>query len=604
MEQTTQLPQRKDVPQESTWNAEALFESWDAWQAELAAANEALPGLSAFSGRLGKSPAVLADWFKAYQSEVGRLIRLQVYVTMSLAVDTSDSVAKGAYGQLSAYVGNFSATTAFADPEMQAIGDKLLEWAEKPQLRVYRHYFDNLLREVPHTRSAEVEEVLGLLEDALGNIYTTASELTNTDLKFTQAVDSQGKRHPVVQATVTPTGIQSPDRELRRTAWESYCDAHLAVKNTLASNYLTQVKASLFEARVRGYQSVLESRLKPYNLPLEVFHNLIDTFRANLPVWHRYWEVKRKVLDIDALRPYDIWAPVVKAQPRVSFSESVDWIGDSLAPLGAEYVQAIRRGCLVDRWVDYAQNAGKRQGAFSTRSFDSFPYIFMTFDGSLMGMSVLAHELGHSMHSYQAAQHQPGVYRDYNMMSSSVAETASNFHQAMTRAYLMETKADDVDFQLALIDEAIFNFHRYFFQMLNLARFELEVFTRAEAGKPLNADIMNGIMADLYAEGYGSTMSDDSERTSITWAEFPHLYAPFYTFQYAVGISAAHALADGVLKSPEAAQKYLDFLNAGASRYPMDLYELAGVDMTSPEPVEKSFKVLADLVERMDQLTG
>jgi oligoendopeptidase F len=190
------------------------------------------------------------------------------------------------------------------------------------------------------------------------------------------------------------------------------------------------------------------------------------------------------------------------------------------------------------------------------------------------------------------------------MMSSSVAETASNFHQAMTRAYLMETKADDVDFQLALIDEAIFNFHRYFFQMLNLARFELEVFTRAEAGKPLNADIMNGIMADLYAEGYGSTMSDDSERTSITWAEFPHLYAPFYTFQYAVGISAAHALADGVLKSPDAAQKYLDFLNAGASRYPMDLYELAGVDMTSPEPVEKSFKVLADLVERMDQLTG
>jgi oligoendopeptidase F len=604
MEQTTQLPQRKDVSKESTWNAEALFESWDAWQAELAAANDALPGLSAFAGQLGNSPTMLADWFDAYQAEVGRLIRLQVYVSMSLAVDTNDSVAKGAYGQFSAYAGNFSATTAFADPEMQAIGGKLLEWAETSQLRFYRHYFDNLLRKVPHTRSPEVEEVLGLLEDPFGSIYATASELTNTDLKFAQAVDSQGGRHPVAQSTVTPTGIQSPDRELRRTAWESYCDAHLAVKNTLASNYLTQVKASVFEARVRGYQSVLESRLKPYNLPLDVFHNLIDTFRANLPVWHRYWEVKRKVLGVDVLHPYDIWAPVVKAQPQVSFAESIDWIGDSLVPLGVEYVQAMRRGCLVDRWVDYAQNDGKRQGAFSTRSFDSFPYIFMTFDGSLMGMSVLAHELGHSMHTYQAALHQPGVYRDYNMMSSSVAETASNFHQAMTRAYLMGAKADDEDFQLALIDEAIFNFHRYFFQMLNLARFELEVFTRAEAGQPLNADILNDIMTDLYAEGYGRTLSDDSERTSITWAEFPHLYAPFYTFQYAVGISAAHALADGVLKSPSFAHKYLDFLNAGASLYPLDLYELAGVDMTSPEPVEKSFGVLADLVERMDQLTG
>jgi oligoendopeptidase F len=208
------------------------------------------------------------------------------------------------------------------------------------------------------------------------------------------------------------------------------------------------------------------------------------------------------------------------------------------------------------------------------------------------------------MHTYLASQKQPGVYRDFSMMSSSIAETASTFHQAMTRAYLMEAKAGDANFLIALIDEAMFNFHRYYFQMPTLARFELEVYSRAEKGDPLNAEILNDIMADLYAEGYGATMTDDPGRTSITWAEFHHLYMPFYTFQYSVGISAAHALADGARSNPEAAQQYLDFLSAGASLYPIDLYSLAGVDMSSPEPVQKTFHVLVDLVDRLDELTS
>ncbi|MBN1146265.1 MAG: oligoendopeptidase F [Anaerolineales bacterium] len=603
MPTTQRLPARKDVPKESTWNSEALFKDWSAWRTELEAARQALPALSAFAGKLGAGPDTLADWLDAYQEQAGRLIRLQIYVRMSSAVDSGDATAKSALGQLMAFSGEFNAAAAFARPEMLALGGKLLEWADTPRLQVYRHYFDNLLRQGEHTRSEEVEAIMGMLEDIFGSIANTASELTDSDLKFADAVDSQGQQHAVAQSTVTPTGIQSPDRQRRRTAWENFCDAHLGMKNTLASNYLAHVKASIFQAKVRGYASVLELRLKPYNLPLEVFYNLIEVFKARLPVWHRYWQAKRKILGVDALHPYDIWAPVVEAQPQVSFHEAVDWISAALAPLGAEYAQTIRRGCLEERWVDYAQNAGKRQGAFSNRSFGNFPYIFTTFNGSLMAMSVLAHELGHSMHAYMAAQRQPGVYRDYNMMSSSITETASNFHQAMTRAYLLQAKASDANFQIALIDEAMFNFHRYFFQMPTLARFELEVYTRAEQGKPLNADILNGIMASLYAEGYGESMSDDPERSAITWAEFVHLYMPFYTFQYAVGVSAAHALAEGVRNSPQAARNYLDFLGAGASLYPIDLFKLAGVDMSTPEPVEKTFDVLAGLVDRLDKLT-
>ena len=603
MSQTTALPKRTDVPKESTWNAEALFKNWDTWRAELDIARSALPKLSAYCGKLSEGAETLADWLDLYQAEVGRLARLQVYVGMSTAVDTNNSDAKAARGQISAYLGEFSAAAAFADPEIQSIGEELYKWAETPRLNPYRHYFDNLLRKGPHTRSAEVEGVLGMLEDTFNNISSTTGELTNTDLEFADAVDSRGVSYPVMQATINAY-LESKDRELRRTAWESYGDAYLSMQNTLASNYLTHVKASVFQARVRGYSSVLESRLMPFNLPVKVFYNLIESFQANLPVWHDYWETKRVLLGVDALRPYDVWTPIADTQPTVNYRQAVEWISESLKPLGEAYVSAIRRGCLEERWVDYAQNIGKRQGAFSTRSFDCFPYIFMTFNGSLTSMSTLAHELGHSMHSYLAAQRQPAVYRDYTMMSSSVAETASNFHQAMTRAYLMETKADDPTFQIALIDEAIANFHRYFFQMPTLARFELEVFTRAETGQPLNADILNGIMADFFAEGYGGTMTDDPERTSITWAKFPHLYAPFYTFQYAVGISAAHALADQVRTSAEGDQKYRDFLGAGASRYPMDLYELAGVDMTTSAAVQKAFDVLAGMTARLKELAG
>jgi oligoendopeptidase F len=604
MENQPQLPPRKDIPKECTWSSEALFASWGAWQAELELVQRALPDLAAFAGKLKTGPEVVARWLDAYQDQMGRLFRLTTYVRMSGAVDASDNEAKAASGQIGGFSGEFRATTAFAEPELQSLGDNLLQWAQTPELKVYRHYFENLLRQKKHTRSSEVESLLGMLEDTLGNISTTATELTNTDMKFPPSLDSQGQLHPVAQATVPPTGIQSNDRLQRRNAWENFCDAHLAVKNTLASNYITQVKASVFKARARGYTSVLESRLEPFNLPLEVFYNLIDTFRANLAIWHRYWEVKRKILGVDSIHPYDIWAPIVKTPPQVSFHEAVDWISRALEPLGSEYVTILRRGCLEERWVDYAQNAGKRQGAFSNRSFGNHPYICTTYDKSLMSMSVLAHELGHSMHTYLAAQRQPGVYRDYNMMSSSVAETASNFHQAMTRAYLMQAKADDTDFQLALIDEAMFNFHRYFFQMPTLARFELEVFTRAESGKPLNANIMNSIMSDLYAEGYRDTMVDDPERTSITWAEFGHLYMPFYTFQYAVGISAAHALAEEVRKNPQTAQNYLQFLSAGASEYPLDLYKLAGVDMSTPQPVERAFATLNNLINRLDELAG
>ena len=599
--------ERKNVSVEQTWNKEMVYPSWKEWQAEFETARAELKTLSEFKGTLGQGPERLAAWFEQYDLHYQRLMRLVSYTRMHVVVDANDGEAKGYNGQMGGLAAQFSTAVAFVEPEILALGDVVLGWCEShAPLADYKHYFDNILRLKPHKRSQEVEELMGMLQESFEGISGTIRELTNTDLKFRSAIDSKGQEHPVLQATVAPTGIQSTDIAQRKSAWENYADGYLAMENTLASGYITNIKQWLFEARVRGYDSVLELMLAPANTPVDVFHAMVDTFKDNLHVWHKYWDVKRRILKQDQIHPYDVWAPIVKNPPVISYYQAVDWISDALKPLGDEYVSALRKGCLEDRWVDWAPNAGKRLGAASSLMVKNTPpFIFTSYDDSLIAMSVLAHELGHSMHSYFMYHNVLSVYNGYEVLSSTVAETASNFNQAMLRAYLKEVKGDDPEFQIAMIDEAIFNFHRYFFTMPTLARLEFEVCSRIQDGKPVTTQDLKSLMKQYYAEGYGETMTDDPERTAITWAQYGHLYYPFYTFQYGVGISAATALANGVKSGkPGATEKYLSFLKAGGSKYTMDLFDLAGVDMTSPNPVQDAFKVLSDMVDQLETLTS
>jgi oligoendopeptidase F len=304
---------------------------------------------------------------------------------------------------------------------------------------------------------------------------------------------------------------------------------------------------------------------------------------------------------VETLHPYDIWAPLTPNKPAVTFDEAVQWVCDGLAPMGDEYVAAMRRGCLEERWVDWRQNEGKTAGAFSWGAHGTFPFIVMSFGGDLGGMSTLAHELGHSMHSYLAWRKQPFVYAEYSLFA---AETASNFHQAMVRAHLFRAN-DDRDFQISLIEEAMDNFHRYFFIMPTLARFELETHRRVEKGEGLNADGMIDLMVELFEEGYGGKMHVHRERVGMTWATFGHLFADYYVYQYATGISAAHALSHRILSGEKGAREdYLGFLEAGGSEYPLEALRGAGVDMTKPDAVEETYGVLAGMVDRLERLIG
>ncbi|MFO7545208.1 MAG: M3 family metallopeptidase [Trueperaceae bacterium] len=390
----------------------------------------------------------------------------------------------------------------------------------------------------------------------------------------------------------------STDRDLRRKSYASYSDGFLSYRNTLADLYLGRVKQSVFWARVRGYPSTVEEQLTPREVPRAVLEAVVNTFQANLGVWHRYWAARRALLGLERHEEWDVFAPLSPNPPSVPYQQAVEYILEGMAPLGSDYLEPLRRGLLEERWVDVYPNRGKRDGAFATRAYGSQPYILMSFQGDLESMSTLAHELGHAMHSQLMDREQPLPYANYAMMA---AETASNFNQALVRSHLLG-KLTAPEERLAVLDEAFYNFHRYFFIMPTLVRFELEVHQAVERGEGLTADKLGAIMQRLFQEGYGDEITA-TERTGITWAQFGHLYMPFYTFQYAAGISAAAALADDVHAGKDgAAERYLAFLRAGSSVPPVDALRAAGVDMTTPEPIERAFGVVEGYVQELEAL--
>jgi oligoendopeptidase F len=469
---------------------------------------------------------------------------------------------------------------------------------EEPELTLYRHYFDVLRTREGHVRSPEVEQVLAMASDALDTPRSVHVLLADADLKY-GPVDTDEGQVEVASGTLAQL-LRSEDIRVRKEGWEHYADGFLSVKNAVAACVAGGVKRAVLDAHVHNYATALDAALARTHIPRSVYDNILETSRRKLPVWHRYWSIRRRALGLDMLHPYDIFAPLTKNDPRVSYEESVEMICEGMSPLGEEYCEPMRHGMLNERWVDVYPNVGKRSGAYSSGFYGTNPFILMSHIDDLESMSTLAHEIGHSMHSYLSRKHQPQVYSRYGLFA---AEVASNFNQAMVRAHLLE-KNKDPNFQIAVLEEAMYNFHRYFFLMPILARWELEMHTRVERGEALTADSMITHMAELFREGYGPEVEIDEPRVGITWAQFStHLYSNYYVYQYSTGISAANALADRVLKGGEsAAEDYKKFLRAGGSVFPLDALKLAGIDMTSPEPVERAFNVLEGHIDRLERL--
>jgi len=593
-------PPRSRVEKHQTWNAESVFAGEAAWEAERKGILESLDSIRKFQGHLGNSPSMLREALNARDELFVRAQRLYMYASFAQAVDTTDRKASGMQGRAASMNGQVAGAIAFFAPELIHLGHgRLREWMQQdPQLAVYAHSIDDLFRRQAHVRSGEIEELLGMLTDPFDGPSNTASMLTNADFKFLPAVSGTGTGLVVTQSSLSRI-LLGADRTARQSAWNHYMDRYVEFKNTLASNLITSMKADVLRARARQHDSSLAASLFDNNVPVEVFHNLLDRFKRHLPVWHRYFDLRRRALRQRDLAYYDMWAPLGRKKVKLSFAQAVDMISQGLAPLGREYTDALRRGCLEQRWVDWVPNKGKAYGAFSYGAPGTHPFIMMSFTDEVESMSNLAHELGHSMHSYLTWKHQPLVYSDYSLF---IAEVASNFHQAMVRSHLLKTSTDTA-FQIAVIEEAMGNFFRYFFQMPTLARFELETHRRIEKGESLTADDMLELMADLFAEAFGPKVKIDRPRVGMVWSTFGHLFANYYIYQYATGISGAHALSSRILRGEKgAADDYLGFLTAGSSAYPLDVLKQAGVDLASPKPVEETFAVMEEYIDRLEKL--
>jgi len=600
MAKSSSVPTRTKVNPKFTWNAESVFATLADWEKALEQVAAEVPTIKKFQGHLGDSPAALVTGLQAIEDLAIRLSRVGVYAGMQHNCDATDQAATAMLGKVQSVSGLVRSATAFAEPELLAIGQaKLKEWqTQDARLVPYAMFFDNLFRKQAHVRSEEIEELLGMLGDPFSGPSGSTGMLTDADFKFAPAKSSGGEKLDLTQGTYHGY-MGHADRKVRRTAWENYTDKYLEFKNTLANNYASSIKQNVFHMRARQHSSTLAASLFENNIPVEVFHSLINTFKQNLPTWHRYWAIRRKALGLKTLHPYDIWAPFSQKTIKVPYLKAVDWICEGMAPMGKDYVAVMRRGCIEDRWVDVYPNVGKRAGAFSWGVSGTHPFIMMSYNDDLFSLSTLAHELGHSMHSYLTWQHQPLTYSDYSLF---VAEVASNFNQVLVRAHLLETQKNRA-FQIRVIEEAMSNFHRYFFVMPTLARFELEAHARVERGEGLTADELIDLMADLFSEGYGGEMEVDRARVGITWATFGHLFSDYYVYQYATGISGAHALGNRVLRhEPNAVENYLGFLSAGSALYPLDALQRAGVDLTTPQPVEETFAVMKEYVNRLESL--
>lgn len=597
---TATLPKRAMVPHEHTWNLASLFASPDDWEEAYQAIERELPALATFQGRLGEAPATLVNWFATTSRLAQAMGKIFCYAQLQFDTDTTSQTSAALVSRAQGLGTRLASAVAFAGPELLALDPahiaQMLD--SEPQLATYRQFFANLQRQRDYVRSAEVEDVLALAGDALNVPWNSYQMLAEGDLDFGTVADAAAQPYQVARGTIDEL-LHSPDRTLRKAAWNAYADGFLKLRNTLGALIGGNVQANVFRMRTRRYASSCAAALSESNIPVAVYENVLAACSRHMPIWHRYWELRRRALGLDRIEVCDTFAPLTSNQPTVPYAQAVEWVCAGLAPLGDDYVRVARAGLTSARWVDIYPNQGKQGGAYSNAAYGVHPYILMNYSNDLGSMSTLAHELGHAMHSYLTNTSQPYVYASYKIF---VAEVASNFNQALTRAFLLRTYPER-DFQLAVLEETMENFHRYLFLMPILARFELRMHEEVEQGRALTPDSMSDMLLDLFREGYGPAGELDGARVGITWAQFPHLYASFYVYQYASGIAAATMLADQVLQGDGGAvERYLQFLRAGDSCYPLDALKLAGVDMTEPEPMDRAFKVLEGYIDQIDQL--
>lgn len=599
MTETQKVPRRDEVPEQYRWNLTTIYADDAAWEQDVAAIEQMLSDVAALQGRVAHSADDLLTALQRRDQVSMRLWQIYVYANRRFDSDTTDPVGQALAERAGTLAAKVGAALAFIEPEILAAPeDQIRSWIrESPDLAVYEYALDQLLRQRAHVRSAEVEAILAQFSDitrAPGEIFEV---LTNADLHFPSIEDEQGQPVQLSHGRFLRF-LRSPDRRVRRDAFVGYYSAFQGIRNTLGASLAAQVRTHVLNARVRNYASSLEAALTPNDIPVEVYHNLIATVNASLPRLHRYFQVRRRIMGLDELHFYDLYAPLVpEADVAVPYEEAERMVRAAFEPLGDEYGAAVAQA-FRSRWIDVYENIGKRSGAYSDGSYTTPPFMLLNYQERLNDVFTLAHELGHAMHSYFTRKSQPYIYGDYTIF---VAEVASTLNEALLTDHLLRTR-DDPTLRRYLIVEQLEDIRTTLFRQTMFAEFELEIHRRAEAGEPLTTDLFSTIYGDLVARYHGAEVALD-EQITLEWARIPHFYYNFYVYQYATGLSAALALHKRIVQEGSSAiERYLRFLHSGSSRPSIELLRDAGVDMLSPAPIQAAMDHFGALLDELEQM--
>lgn len=590
---------RSEVAVQDTWDLTTMFASNEVWEGDYKAVSQEIENFASWKKSMGESSTTFLKTIQNYMQIERHMSKLAVYAMQRADEDAANSFYQTMKQKVDRMYVRFDEVCAWMEPKIMELGREWVDNAisEEPALKEYSRFLHDILRMEAHIASPEIEELLasaGEIALAPDNIY---SMFSYADLKFPAAVDSQGNTHSVTAGSFAMLE-ESQDRTLRKSVYESLYGTYEKFQNTVAAMFAANVQQAGFYAKARKYPSTRAYYLDDNKIPEEVYDNLIDTIHKNIHLLHRYVRLRKKMLGVEELHFYDVYTPLVKDFTHVySFEEAEELVKEGLRPLGEEYLSLLQEG-FDHRWIDKYENEGKRSGAYSGGCYDSVPYVLMNFTGNLDNVFTLAHEMGHSLHSYYSRHNQPYQDSHYRIF---VAEVASTCNEALLNEYLL-SKATDKTEKMYLLNHFLESYKGTVFRQTMFAEFEYLCHKKVQEGKILTAGTLNQYYKELNEFYFGSDMICD-DKIALEWARIPHFYTPFYVYQYATGFSAAMALSNKILQEGQpAVENYKKFLKLGCSVDSISALKVAGVDMSSSKPIEEALIIFENMLAQMEAL--
>jgi oligoendopeptidase F len=594
------LPARNEISPEDTWRLEDIFPSDDEWNKEYNEVEKLIPDAGKFQGRLGESAETLYTALQFQDHLLSRLGKLYTYAHMRYDQDTTNSFYQGMDDKIKNLYSEAASALAYIVPELLAEDEEKIEGflKEKTELQLYKHSLEEINLQRPHVLSADQESLLAQASEVLGASSNTFGMLNNADLEFPSIKDENGEEVEITHGRFIRF-LESDDQRVRHDAFKAVYKTYGKFRNTFASTLSGNVKKDNFNAKIRNYDSARHAALSANNIPESVYENLVNTINNNLHLLHRYVKLRKKVLGVKELHMYDLYTPLVKeVKMEIPYNEAKDLILKGLKPLGEDYLNILKEG-FENRWVDVHENKGKRSGAYSSGTYGTNPYILMNWQDNVNNLFTLAHEFGHSVHSYYTRKYQPYPYGNYSIF---VAEVASTCNEALLNDYLLKTIDDDKK-RLYLLNHYLEGFRGTVFRQTMFAEFEHLIHQKAQNNEALTADSLTKEYYELNKKYFGEEDIVIDEEIGLEWSRIPHFYYNYYVYQYATGFSAATALCKQILQEGQpAVDRYIEFLKSGSSDYPIEVLKKAGVDMTSSKPIEDACKVFEEKLNEMESL--